>query len=491
MRQRQAAVFHEAAALANAVVLDRAVAALHRYGLIVRVPEGLRMHPLIQAVIRERIPETERDTWIEAALGFLLRYMSGASAAPDQDVLTPHAAACAEAALTAAIDPLALCMTLSWLGNRHFCFGTLKSARDYLEHAQSLAEEASLPSQAIFGCLGDLVKTYRADGNIEAALTTAAAWMMWARDSGVEPEYYKARRACAHTLVNAQRFREAADAFAALSDTPPELRTLRDQILDLSVAADLDHGCGRYDEALDAVDKALQLVSQVESEVRRQDHCAALHNQAARILRDVGRRHDALARQRQAVEAARSCGFGVLASRLLDVEMADEAEQVISEGMALAAARGTDSPLCGTFLQASGRLALLRSHWAEAENLLTKAVRLTETGGEPRRTDLAGAYFNLGVAQAAQGKLRSAVTAHQRARDLDATVYGSNHPELLVDEYSLAGALYAAGQLNSARTAISRCLAIMRQGSPQGRLWRTQVIVLTIAIDIGLGSPAA
>jgi tetratricopeptide (TPR) repeat protein len=167
--------------------------------------------------------------------------------------------------------------------------------------------------------------------------------------------------------------------------------------------------------------------------------------------------------------------------------MADEAEPVIAEGMELAAARGTDGPLYGGFVQALGRLALLRKDWPKAEELLTRALTLIERGGEPARGDLAAAYFNLGTAYVAQRRYQLAADAYQQARDLDAAIYGPDHGELVTDEFRLAEARGAAGDMNAAYEAINRCLAIIRQGHPQGRRWRADVLSAAVVIDLELG----
>lgn len=90
--QAEEEVYGRAVGLTDLPTLDRAVAAMHRYGLITRAREGLRMHPLVGTVIRETISGPERSAWIESALGFLLRQMVSPWTVPEQKPLTPHAA---------------------------------------------------------------------------------------------------------------------------------------------------------------------------------------------------------------------------------------------------------------------------------------------------------------------------------------------------------------------------------------------------------------
>ena len=84
--------------------------------------------------------------------------------------------------------------------------------------------------------------------------------------------------------------------------------------------------------------------------------------------------------------------------------------------------------------------------------------------------------------------LGSAVRSAQAARDIDASIYGDDHPELVIDELRLAETL-AAGDLNAGRSAISRCLGIIRHGAPQGHLRRAEALAVAIDIDVRLGLP--
>jgi hypothetical protein len=59
---------------------------------------------------------------------------------------------------------------------------------------------------------------------------------------------------------------------------------------------------------------------------------------------------------------------------------------------------------------------------------------------------------------------------------------------LIIDELRLAEALSAIGDLDAARTAVSRCLGILRQGAPQGHLWRSEALIVAINIDVSLAS---
>src|SRR5262249_28242206 len=57
--------------LADALELDRTVAALRRYSLVERHGDALRIHRLVQSVVRESLPAGERARWLGAALRLL------------------------------------------------------------------------------------------------------------------------------------------------------------------------------------------------------------------------------------------------------------------------------------------------------------------------------------------------------------------------------------------------------------------------------------
>ena|GEM_PF-296267 len=88
-----------AAALAEPVAYDDAVAALRRYSLIEADSEALSVHRLVQAVVYDWLPQDARTTWAEAAV----RLLDGAFPFDSDDVRTwgecslllPHALAAA------------------------------------------------------------------------------------------------------------------------------------------------------------------------------------------------------------------------------------------------------------------------------------------------------------------------------------------------------------------------------------------------------------
>jgi TIR domain/NB-ARC domain len=86
------------------LALQNTVAALYRYSLVGRDKAGLRVHPLVQAVVRSRLTPAERDAWAEVAIRLLEEEFSADLDSPRTVVrrvqLVPHVLATAEHANT-------------------------------------------------------------------------------------------------------------------------------------------------------------------------------------------------------------------------------------------------------------------------------------------------------------------------------------------------------------------------------------------------------
>ena len=88
-----------AAAAANPLKLDKAVAALRRYSLVEKADKTLTMHRLVQAVVRERLTRKAQKTLAGAALILVNAAFPYEEEAPAtwfvSEVLLPHGAAAA------------------------------------------------------------------------------------------------------------------------------------------------------------------------------------------------------------------------------------------------------------------------------------------------------------------------------------------------------------------------------------------------------------
>jgi hypothetical protein len=204
-------------ALADPLVLDSAVRSLARHGLVSREVGGLRMHQLVQEVTRTVIGEPGIPLCYEAAVGLLLAGMGGDGSTLAPDALTPHVAVAVRLADQANADPFVTSYLATWLGNRHYEYGDLATADSYLQQANCMAVECSLPPAVLSGILREVVKVRRAEGDIDGALAAADEWADAAQAAGSDLDEFHARFARVATLAYAARFRQAADEQSALA----------------------------------------------------------------------------------------------------------------------------------------------------------------------------------------------------------------------------------------------------------------------------------
>jgi tetratricopeptide (TPR) repeat protein len=135
-------------------------------------------------------------------------------------------------------------------------------------------------------------------------------------------------------------------------------------------------------------------------------------------------------------------------------------------------------------LQTAGRVALARGDFGTASSQLSEAISLLEANGEAHRGDVATTWYNLATAQMQMSDPATAASSYLNAREIEAAIFGQNHPYLISTEYNLAAALHACSNFAAAKEAINRCLQIIRKGSPQARLWRQRALKMAILIDL-------
>jgi len=154
--------------LADPVRRDRTLGALHRYALVRRDGDSIRMHRLVQAAVRRSLPPPERAT-VE---GTVLRLLQAAlpvdilhqpDAWPRWRQLLPHVlVACAERP-----DPVEPSAT-SWLLDRAGTYlqsrGEPAAARPLLERALSIHEAAYGPEHPTVPALRRLLRVVQAPG---------------------------------------------------------------------------------------------------------------------------------------------------------------------------------------------------------------------------------------------------------------------------------------------------------------------------------------
>ncbi len=157
-----------AAALADGVGFDRAVAALARYSLITATPEALSVHRLVQAVTRARLADPL--LWADAALSLV----NAAFPQESNDArswlvcarLRPHAEAVLDAAEGLATEPAATGRLLNQLAvYLQHSLAAYIAAAAFFERALAIWEQAlGADHPNVATSLNNLAELYRAQG---------------------------------------------------------------------------------------------------------------------------------------------------------------------------------------------------------------------------------------------------------------------------------------------------------------------------------------
>jgi tetratricopeptide (TPR) repeat protein len=146
-----------AAAVADPLMFDEAVAALRRYSLVEKRGDTLSIHRLAQQVVRDRLAEDDRKRWIEAAVdliesGFMFD-SNNTQTWPVCMGLLPHALVVTE---HAEAFGLALVSTASLLNN----VGRYMRIRADFAQAKTTYERAMTIGEIIYGSNHPKVATY-------------------------------------------------------------------------------------------------------------------------------------------------------------------------------------------------------------------------------------------------------------------------------------------------------------------------------------------
>jgi tetratricopeptide (TPR) repeat protein len=157
----------------NTMALNEAVADLRHYSLVERDGDALAIHRLVQALVRDRLSDRERQEWCSAVVELINRaypkdVQTNVGAWPACERLLPHALEATEYAETVGVTPGRTARLLNQVGVYQIARAAFTQARRSLERAVRIDEAAFGPDHPEvapdlnnLGCvlqhLGDLV----------------------------------------------------------------------------------------------------------------------------------------------------------------------------------------------------------------------------------------------------------------------------------------------------------------------------------------------
>lgn len=368
-----------AATVKDPLALGDAVAALRRYSLIEVLEDGISVHRLVQAVVRERLPDDERKAWVERAASLVNQVFPTDLDDPAVRSLgkrwLPHVRAVAERAGAAGVAQETIAQVLYRAAKLSRKSGAYKDSRELFLRALGIAT-------AIYG--PDHAKV--------AAILSGLALALVLGDLGDPAE--------------ARRYAERALAIDEARLGTVDMAVARD----LNNLAHVSWRFGELDKARAYVERAIK----IHEEIRGADDPELIRrlNNRGFLLREMRDLEGA----RQLLERALALGE----SRL-----------------------GPDDPDVATFHSNLAAVLEELGEYPAAREHLERALSIGEAFYGPDHYAVAIRRNNLGVLLRTMGDLRSAREQLERAVEIGRKALGPDHRRVLKFERNLDAVIAA------------------------------------------------
>jgi len=431
-----------AAALADPLAGDEALAALRRYSLAEVSGDALAVHRLVQAVARDRLAEEARRTWAEAAVRLVAEAFPSGEQDPS-DVRTwpqcsrllPHALAAAGHAEALQVAAEATGFLLNQAGLYLKGRAQYAAARAALERALAIDEAALGPQHPKVATDVNNLGTVLQDlGDL------AGARAAYQRALAIGEAAYGPQHPAVATRVN-----NLGSVLQALGDLAGA-RAALERALAIDEAA--------YGPQHPAVARDVNNLGNVLQDL------GDLAGARAALERALAIDEAAYGPQHPAV-AIRVNNLGTVLRALGDLAGARAA---LERALAIdEAALGPEHPTVAIRVNNLGNVLRALGDLAGARAALERALAIDEAALGPQHPTVASIVNNLGDVLRDLGDLAGARAAFQRALAIDEAAYGPGHPAVARDVNNLGAVLQALGDLAGARAAFQRALGIRQR----------------------------
>ena len=188
-----------AAALADELARDAALAALTNYSLITQADGALTMHRLVQTVARNQMGEERTKIWLEAAMEFIVALLpdwTRLHAWNDGPRILTHMIAAADSGFELAWETERLAFLCNWIGYLLQFYADYAAAKPYYERALEISERVLGPDHPDTArSLNNLaILSYYEKNMPEAARLMRRALAIWEKKLGANhPQTQSAR----------------------------------------------------------------------------------------------------------------------------------------------------------------------------------------------------------------------------------------------------------------------------------------------------------
>ncbi len=421
---------------ADPLARNRALAALKRFSIVERGEDSLSVHRLVQAVVRDRLPDDEKKTWAGAAA----ELVNAAFPFDSDDVRTwpvcarllPHARAAAHHAEEHQVGLQAASRLLNQAGLYLQGRAEIREAKALCERALQIGEAAYGPDHPKVAIrVNNLGSVLQAQGDLAGARTHFERALR-IDEAAYGPEHPEVAIRVNNLgnvlrdlgdLAGAKNHFERAlkiDETSYGPDHPDVARDVNNLGSVLREQGDLEGAQRQFERALGIMEQAFGLD----------------HPQVANCVNNLG-----VVLQAQ----------GDLAGARAHYERALKIDEV---------AYGPDHPEVATDVNNLGMVLQDQGDLEGAKACFERALKIDEAAYGPDHPEVATDVNNLGEVLRALGDLAGAREQFERALQIDEAAYGPDHPEVATDVNSLGGVLQDLGDLEGAKALYERALRI-------------------------------
>lgn len=425
-----------AATASDALLLDEALMALRKYSLVEVDNEGLSIHRLVQAVIRQTMDDEAFRQWT----GVAVRVVNTSFPEDSNDVRTwaicspllPHASA-------ALFHTEAIHSTASEAARLLGQIGLYLNARAEYMQAKSMHERALAIDEAVLGPNHPhvAIRLNNLGGVLESQGDLAGAKALYERALAIGEAAFGSNHPQVATFANnlGLVLRSQGDLGTA--------KALFERALAIDVAV---FGPEHADVAIDLSNLSIVLESQGDLEGAR-----ALYERALAIGETAfGQNHSQVASFANNLALVLKSQGDLVGARVLF-------ERALAIGEA---ALGPNHPGVAIRLNNLGGVLESQGDISGARALFERALAIGESVFGSDHPQVATFINNLGGILESQGDLTSAKALYERALAIDGAVFGLNHPNVAIDLNNLGGVLESQGDLAAAKTLYERALGI-------------------------------
>ncbi len=467
-----------ASAVKTPLEFDGAVAAPKRYSLLTVANDSISVHRLVQAVVRDQLPEKERKRWAEAAVQLVNDAFPqeglDVRTWPECSLLLPHAIAAAGHAegLGAAKKETQHLLNQA---------GLYLNGRAEFKVAEALYERALLIAEIVYG---------REHQEVATIINNLGGVLKDMGDiTGAKELYERALKIDEKTLG---------------SDHPNVARDTNNLGLVLQDMGDLEGAKELYERALKIDEKTLgsdhptvairvnnlggvlkdmgdlegaklhlERALKIDEKALGPDHpnAATIANNLGMVLKDMGDLEGAKLHLERALKidekalgpdhpnvAIRVNNLGMVLKDMGDLEGAKlhlERALKIDEK-----ALGPDHPQVAIYANNLGTILQDMGDLAGAKELYERALKIGEKVYGPDHPHVATCANNLGLALKDMGDLAGAKELYERALKIGEKAYGPDHPQVAIYANNLGMVLQDMGDLAGANELFERALKI-------------------------------